>query len=42
LTLAQKWDLGALELARSVHTHPALSEALQEAIHGLLGHAINL
>jgi len=29
LTLAQKWDLGALELARNVHTHPTLSEALQ-------------
>lgn len=42
LTLAQKWDLGALELARNVHTHPTLGEALQEAFHGLLGHAINL
>ena len=42
LTLAQKWDLGALELARNVHTHPTLSEALQEAYHGLVGHMINL
>jgi dihydrolipoamide dehydrogenase len=41
LTLAQKWDLGALELARNVHTHPTLSEALQEAFHGLTGHMIN-
>ncbi|WP_293781368.1 dihydrolipoyl dehydrogenase [uncultured Aeromicrobium sp.] len=41
LTLAQKWDLGALELARNVHTHPTLSEALQEAFHGLVGHMIN-
>ncbi len=41
LTLAQKWDLTALELARNVHTHPTLSEALQEAIHGLAGHMIN-
>jgi dihydrolipoamide dehydrogenase len=41
LTLAQKWDLGALELARNVHTHPTLSEALQEAFHGLAGHMIN-
>ncbi|EME18558.1 dihydrolipoamide dehydrogenase, partial [Rhodococcus qingshengii BKS 20-40] len=24
------------------HTHPTLSEALQEAIHGLAGHMINL
>ncbi|QTX05838.1 dihydrolipoyl dehydrogenase [Agromyces archimandritae] len=42
LTLAQKWDLGALELGRNVHTHPTLSEALQDAIHGLAGHMINL
>ena len=42
LTLAQKWDLTALELARNVHTHPTLSEALQEAFHGLAGHMINL
>ena len=42
LTLAQKWDLGALELARNVHTHPTLSEALQEAFHGLAGHMINM
>jgi dihydrolipoamide dehydrogenase len=42
LTLAQKWDLTANELARNVHTHPTLSEALQEAFHGLTGHMINL
>ncbi|WP_143541213.1 hypothetical protein, partial [Rhodococcus sp. D-1] len=42
LTLAQKWDLTVNELARNVHTHPTLSEALQEAIHGLAGHMINL
>ncbi|WP_298226431.1 dihydrolipoyl dehydrogenase [Gryllotalpicola sp.] len=41
LTLARKWDLGAAELARNVHTHPTLSEALQEAFHGLTGHMIN-
>ncbi len=41
LTLAQKWDLTANELARNVHTHPTLSEALQECFHGLLGHMIN-
>ena len=41
LTLAQKWDLTAAELARNVHTHPTLSEALQEAFHGLTGHMIN-
>lgn len=42
LTLAQKWDLTVNELARNVHTHPTLSEALQESIHGLAGHMINL
>jgi dihydrolipoamide dehydrogenase len=41
LTLAQKWDLTANELARNVHTHPTLSEALQECFHGLTGHMIN-
>jgi dihydrolipoamide dehydrogenase len=42
LTLAQRWDLTAHELARNVHAHPTLSEGLQEAIHGLAGHMINL
>jgi dihydrolipoyl dehydrogenase len=41
LTLAQKWDLTATELARNVHTHPTMSEALQECFHGLIGHMIN-
>lgn len=41
LTLAQKWDLTATELARNVHTHPTLSEAMQECFHGLTGHMIN-
>jgi len=41
LTLAQKWDLTANELARNVHTHPTMSEALQECYHGLTGHMIN-
>lgn len=42
LTLAQKWDLTALELGRNVHAHPSLSEALQDAFHGLEGHPINV
>ena len=41
LTLAQKWDLTADEVARNVHTHPTLSESVQESIHGLAGHMIN-
>ncbi|WP_026851581.1 dihydrolipoyl dehydrogenase [Glaciibacter superstes] len=42
LTLAQKWDLTATELARNVHAHPSMSEALQDAFHGLTGHMINI
>ncbi|UFS59837.1 dihydrolipoyl dehydrogenase [Subtercola endophyticus] len=42
LTLAQKWDLTANELARNVHVHPSLSESMQDAFHGLVGHMINL
>ncbi|MFF3561456.1 dihydrolipoyl dehydrogenase [Streptomyces sp. NPDC002574] len=42
LTLAQKWDLTAYELARNVHGHPTLGEAVQEALHGLAGHMINM
>ena len=42
MTLAQKWDLTAKELARNVHTHPTMSEALQETFHGAVGHMINL
>ena len=42
LTLAQKWDLTAFEVARNVHAHPTLGEAIQEAIHGLAGHMINM
>jgi dihydrolipoamide dehydrogenase len=42
LTLAQKWDLTATELIRNVHAHPTLGEAVQEALHGLAGHMINL
>jgi dihydrolipoamide dehydrogenase len=42
LTLAQKWDLGSFELSRNIHVHPTLGEALQDALHGLEGHTINL
>lgn len=41
LTLAQLWDLTADEVARNVHTHPTLSEAVKEAVHGIAGHMIN-
>lgn len=42
LTLAQLWELTPAEIARNVHAHPTLSEALMEAAHGLEGHMINL
>ena len=42
LTLAQKWELTAHEIARNVHAHPTLSEALLEVAHGLEGHMIHL
>ena len=41
LTLAQLWDLTAEEVARNVHAHPTLSEALKEVAHGISGHMIN-
>ncbi|MFN3340678.1 MAG: dihydrolipoyl dehydrogenase [Dietzia sp.] len=42
LTLAQMWDLTAEDVARNVHTHPTLSEAMKEAVEGVSGHMINL
>jgi hypothetical protein len=41
LTLAQKWDLTADEVARNVFAHPTLSEAVKEAVEGIVGHMIN-
>src|SRR6476646_8838822 len=42
LTLAQKWDLTADEVARNVFAHPTLTEAVKEAVHGIAGHMVNL
>ncbi|WP_253863782.1 dihydrolipoyl dehydrogenase [Prauserella halophila] len=42
LTLAQQWDLTVHEVARNVHAHPTLGEAIKEAVHGLAGHMINM
>jgi len=42
LTLAQKWDLTADEVARNIFAHPTLSEAMKEAVEGIAGHMINL
>ena len=42
LTLAQKWDLTADEVARNVFAHPTLTESVKEAVEGIAGHMINL
>jgi dihydrolipoamide dehydrogenase len=42
LTLAQRWDLTADEVARNVFAHPTLSEAVKETVEGIAGHMINL
>jgi dihydrolipoamide dehydrogenase len=41
LTLARLWELTPAEIARNVHAHPTLSEALGEIAEGLEGHMIN-
>ncbi len=42
LVLAHNWELTPEEIARTVHAHPTLSEALMEAAHGVFGDAIHL
>jgi len=42
LTLAQMMELTPNEIARNVHAHPTLSEALMEAAHAAEGHAIHI
>lgn len=42
ITLAQRWELTPHEIARNVHAHPTLSEAIKEVAHGLEGHMLNL
>jgi len=42
LTLAQEMELTPNEIARNVHAHPTLSEALMEAAHDAEGHSINI
>jgi dihydrolipoamide dehydrogenase len=41
LTLACTWDLTADEIARTIHAHPTLSEALKEAAEGVGGQMTN-
>lgn len=42
LTLAQAEGIPISRLARNVHAHPTLSEAVKEAVHLAAGHCINL
>ena len=42
LVLARTWELTTEEIARTVHAHPTLSEALMEAAHGVEGQAIHI
>lgn len=42
LTLARSAELTPAEIARNVHAHPTLSEALKEAAHGLEGRFLNM
>jgi len=41
LTLAQRSEMTAEEIARNVHTHPTLSEVLMEAAHAVNGEPLN-
>ena len=42
LTLARSAELTAEEIARNVHAHPTLSEAIKEVAHGVQGHFLNI
>ena len=41
LTLAQRSEMTAEEIARNVHTHPTLSEVMMEAAHAVNGEPLN-
>ena len=42
LVLARTWELTPDEIARTVHAHPTLSEAIMEAAHAVFGAAIHV
>jgi dihydrolipoamide dehydrogenase len=42
LTLAQRFELTTHEIARNVHAHPTLSEAIMEAAENAEGKAIHI
>jgi dihydrolipoamide dehydrogenase len=41
LVLARTWELTPEEIARTVHSHPTLSEAIMEAAHAVFGNALH-
>jgi dihydrolipoamide dehydrogenase len=42
LSLAQFMEITPAEIARTVHSHPTLSEVIMEAAHAVEGHAIHM
>lgn len=42
LSLAQYMEITPAEIARTVHSHPTLSEVIMEAAHAVEGHAIHI
>jgi dihydrolipoamide dehydrogenase len=42
LVFARGMELTPEEIARSIHAHPTLSEAVMEAAHGVLGHPLHI
>lgn len=42
LALARSWELTTEEIARTVHAHPTLAEAVMEAAHAVSGQAIHI
>ena len=42
LVVAARWELTPEEVARTVHAHPTLSEAVMEAAHGVFGAPIHM
>jgi len=42
ISLAQMMEITPAEIARNVHAHPTLGEALMEAAHGVEGHPIHM
>ena len=42
LVSARTWELTPEEIARTVHAHPTLSEALMEAAHGVFGDPLHI